>query len=248
MEGAVMMTISNVINGLTVFIAIFGTFISLAFVSNLKADKWLKNVNKLITNCEFENFNPKELSNMYLFIKRFCDITILFLTSSVFLPILLIFIILIKIQTHESAFIKIESIGKGRKQFYKYRFRTRVSEINTNESSEQEFTKIGSFLHKTSIEYLPVMINVLRGEMSLIGVSQYSKASYEDLPESIRIYVSKLKPGVASLWTVSWDKHKFNFKTRPFFDLYYLNKSSLFLDLLIAFKCVGLAFAKTSTL
>ncbi|WP_110927020.1 sugar transferase [Bacillus massiliglaciei] len=193
----------------------------------------------------------------YLRIKRFIDIIGSLFGLICLSPVFLLVAIIIKFEDPKgSIFFKQERVGKNEKNFYMFKFRSMVSNaeerleelLKYNEVSGAMFkmkddpriTKIGKFIRKTSIDELPQLWNVLKGEMSLVGprpplvreVNEYS--SYDKQ----RLYVT---PGCTGLWQVS-GRSNINFKEMVELDLFYIKRRNIRYDLIIIFKTVLLLF------
>ena len=192
----------------------------------------------------------KEQKN-YLVLKRGLDI-IGSLVGLIILSILFLIIgFLIKIEDrHGSVFFKQTRIGKNGKVFNMYKFRSMVSNaeelkatlMDRNEASGPVFkikedprvTRIGKFIRKTSIDELPQFINVLKGEMSLVGPRP-------PLPQEVAAYNSyemqrlKVVPGITCYWQVS-GRSNIGFNEWVELDLKYIRERNIFLDLKLILK------------
>ncbi|MEZ2718733.1 sugar transferase [Niallia circulans] len=193
----------------------------------------------------------------YLVMKRSIDIIGSF-CGLVVLSILFIIIgLLIKIEDPKGkVFFKQLRVGKDGREFYMYKFRSMASDaeerlkelLALNEVSGAMFkmkddprvTKVGKFIRKTSLDELPQLINVLKGEMSLVGprpplpreVEQYSSWDLQ------RLLVT---PGCTGLWQVS-GRNSLGFQEMVNLDLHYIRERSMFLDIKIIFKTVFVLF------
>ncbi|MFF1991524.1 sugar transferase [Bacillus mycoides] len=168
-------------------------------------------------------------------------------------PVFLIVAVLIKYQDPKGPVLfKQIRIGKDGKEFYMYKFRSMVIDaeeklkdlLKHNEVSGAMFkmkedprvTKIGKFIRKTSIDELPQLLNVLKGEMSLVGPRP-------PLPREVKEYTAYDKqrllvtPGCAGLWQVT-ERNSVGFKEMVELDLEYINKRSVRYDLKIIFKTI----------
>lgn len=106
------------------------------------------------------------------YIKRIIDVVISFLMLVVLSPIILIVAIAIKIDSKGPIFFLQERTGKGGKNFKIFKFRTMIVETEKNGEllkHDERTTKVGDFIRKTSLDEIPQLINVLKGEMSIIG-------------------------------------------------------------------------------
>jgi lipopolysaccharide/colanic/teichoic acid biosynthesis glycosyltransferase len=187
----------------------------------------------------------------YTVLKRAIDITGAVLGLIFFAPLFLVIAILIKLEDPRgSIFFYQTRIGKNENPFKMYKFRSMVSNaeqmlkelLNKNDiqgamfkmKNDPRITKIGRFIRKTSIDELPQLINVLKGEMSLVGprpsvpreVAEYSDCDKQRLT---------VTPGCTGLWQVSGRNH-LSFKQMVELDLKYIEKRSIAGDLKIIFK------------
>ena len=150
-----------------------------------------------------------------------------------------------------SMFFVQERIGKDGKKFKLYKFRSMVigadraleEYLEKNPEAKEEYkkykklkndpriTKTGEFLRKTSIDEFPQFINILKGEMSLVGPRPYLPREKEDMGESYNTIV-KCKPGLTGLWQIS-GRSDTSFEERLELDIEYYKKRTLKEDLLI---------------
>ena len=150
-----------------------------------------------------------------------------------------------------------ERIGKDGKKFKMYKFRSMVvgadeilkTYLEENEEARKEYkkykkmkndprvTKIGNFIRKTSLDEFPQFINVLKGDMSLVGPRPYMEREKEDMTYFYK-YIVSCKPGVTGLWQVS-GRSECTFDERMKLDMEYFRKNSLRADLKILGKTVG---------
>ncbi|MEK5250014.1 sugar transferase [Bacillus sp. FSL R9-9530] len=197
-----------------------------------------------------EEVNQKWL---YLFMKRLMDV-VGALCGLIFLsPVFLIVALLIKLEDPKGPILfKQTRVGKNEQEFGMYKFRSMVTDaeeklkdlLQHNEVSGAMFkmkddprvTKIGKFIRKTSIDELPQLLNVLKGEMSLVGPRP-------PLPREVKEYTAYDKqrllviPGCAGLWQVT-ERNSVGFKEMVELDLEYINKRSVLYDLKIIFKTI----------
>lgn len=177
------------------------------------------------------------------FFKKFFDIIISLLALPFFFILLLIIAPLIYLSDKGSIFYNALRLGKDGKVFKMYKFRSmkmnapdiRNEDGSTfNSEKDLRLTKIGKFLRKTSIDEIPQIINVLKGNMSFIGPRP-------DLPEHLHLYEGKevrkleVRPGITGL-NQAYYRNAIPWKDRIVHDIYYVDKMSLFLDLKIIFK------------
>jgi len=192
-----------------------------------------------------------------LIIKRFMDICVVVIGGIIALPFLFIFALLIKIDSKGNILYKHKRIGIDGKHFYAYKFRTMVTdadiilqnlldkdpeikkewEENQKLHKDPRITRIGKLLRRTSIDELPQFINILKGEMSLVGPRPIVDGEIEKYGEDYNSVFS-VKPGLTGLWQVS-GRSDSNYLDRVAYDIYYQQSWSVWLDLWIIFKTFG---------
>ena len=194
---------------------------------------------------------------IYLFIKRLIDIIGGLVGLIVLIPITII-IKLLTVLTGDfnPIFFSQKRIGKDGKEFNFYKFRSMVPNAdkilfemlekdpkmakeykeNKKLKNDPRITKIGRFLRRTSLDELPQLINVLKGDMSLVGNRPYLPREKEDMGSFYHDIV-KTKPGLTGYWQVS-DRKDVSFLHRLKLEQYYSNNRSLSLDIKILFKTV----------
>lgn len=201
-----------------------------------------------------ENINQKR---SYIFMKRLIDIVGSFCGIIILLPVFIIVAICIKLEDPKGpVFFKQIRVGKDEKDFGMYKFRSMVTDaeeklqdlLQHNEVSGAMFkmkddprvTKIGKFIRKTSIDELPQLINVLKGEMSLVGPRP-------PLLREVKTYTAydkqrlKVIPGCTGLWQVS-GRSNIGFREMVELDLYYIQYRSILFDFKIILKTVFVLF------
>ena len=181
---------------------------------------------------------------IYYFFKSFFDILIAFVALVILLPLFIIIGIAVKIDSKGPVFFVFNRVGKNGKDFKCYKFRS-MSITAKPDSASNEFvqmskiTKVGKFIRKTSIDELPQLINVLFGQMNLIGYRPVLRN--ETLLNKIRTDygVYQLKPGITGYAQVNGrDLLGDDPKKKASLDAYYLKNISLWLDIKILFKTV----------
>jgi len=191
------------------------------------------------------------------FIKRLMDIALVTVGGLIILPFLFLIALLIRITSPGKALYKQERIGCDGKHFFTYKFRTMVAdadkklkdiletdpvlkkewEENHKLQKDPRITGIGKILRRTSIDEFPQLINIMKGEMSLVGPRPIVDAEIEKYGEGYsRIF--SIKPGLTGLWQVS-GRSDSNYLDRVAYDTYYLQSWSVWLDLWIIFKTFG---------
>jgi len=198
--------------------------------------------------------NLKSVTNR--FIKRLFDLTVSIISMPILLPLIGIIGLIIRSETSGFAIYSHDRIGENGKIFRCYKFRTMYKDAEEKlkemlESSETlrseweqtwklkedpRITKTGRFLRKSSLDELPQIFNVLRGEMSLVGPRPYLPREKSDVRENIQVICSA-KPGITGLWQVS-GRSNTNYRYRVKLDTWYVMNWSLWLDIAIIFKTI----------
>ena len=175
-------------------------------------------------------------------IKQLLDVVISLLALVVFSPVFLILAIMIKVSSKGPVFYNQERVGKFGKPFTIFKFRTMVEGAETNgpllsSTHDGRITPIGQFLRRTHLDEIPQFVNVLWGEMSLVGPRPERKY-YIDQIAKVAPYVThlqKVRPGITS-----WGQVKYGYASnvpemveRLQYDMVYLKNISLYVDLKI---------------
>lgn len=201
---------------------------------------------------EFESAGGK----VYLFLKRGLDIVASTLGLIVLSPIIILVAIAIKLESKGPVLFSQDRIGKNGKIFKIYKMRSMVQNaeelkeklLAQNEMSGPMFkmkddpriTKVGKFIRKTSIDELPQLINVIKGDMSLVGprpslpkeVKEFEPWMYERLA---------VKPGLTCYWQVM-GRNNIDFEDWMKLDIKYVRERNFFLDIKLIFKTFFVLF------
>lgn len=191
-----------------------------------------------------------------MFTKRIIDILAAFIAIVILSPLFVVISILIKVTSKGSIFYKTHVIGKNGKSFVWYKFRTMKQDgdekihkeyltelITENKPVEKikddpRITSAGKVLRKYSLDEFPQLLNVLRGDMSLIGPRPCLPYEYE-LMDAWHKRRTKVIPGLTGLWQVfGRNKADVSFNDSLILDIYYAENLSFWLDLRIFFKTV----------
>ncbi len=193
-----------------------------------------------------ENIKENE-KNWYEMVKRLMDIACSAILLVFSLPWLPLIYAAIKIDDAGSAFFMQQRTGKNGKKFMAVKFRTMYRDAEQSgpqwaQPRDPRITRVGKFLRKTRIDEIPQLINVLRGEMSLIGPRPERPEFIEKLKEKIPFYEARLlvKPGITG-----WAQINFPYGAseqdaleKLQYDLYYIKNRSLILDISILLKTI----------
>lgn len=188
----------------------------------------------------------KILRDVYLIVKRIFE----FLISAILLILLLIpFIVIaiaIKLEDKGPVLYKQTRIGKKGNSFQIYKFRsmkTDRQELNSDMTHEEMVTKIGKVIRKTSLDELPQLINILKGEMSFIGPRPWIPEYYEWFTDEQKRRTDVL-PGITGLAQAK-GRNNINIFKKIEYDLEYVDNVSLFMDLKIIWLTIEEVFATT---
>ncbi len=181
-------------------------------------------------------------------LKRLMDITVSLLILIITLPVTLLTAVAIKLDSKGPVFYRQERMGQNGKIFKVYKFRSMVNDAEKHtgpvwsSKDDPRITRVGRFIRRVRIDEIPQMINVLKGEMSLVGPRPERPYFVEKLSEEIPLYRRRLKvrPGVTGWAQV---KHKYDesiedVKTKLRYDLFYIENISLRMDLKILFRTI----------
>ena len=220
--------------------------------------------------CETENVSPEtnhpthgmiEIAKkpVYRFFKRCFDIIASFLGLVIlFVPFLVLSIIIVIDSPGASPIYVQDRVGKDGRIFRFYKFRSMVPDadkkldelLDRNEMQGPAFkikhdprvTRVGRFIRKTSIDELPQLWNVLKGDMSLVGPRP-------PLPREVEMYTEyqaqrlKVTPGITCYWQIQPHRNSLSFDEWLSWDLRYIEDRNFWLDIKILFKTVGVVFA-----
>lgn len=189
----------------------------------------------------------------YDILKRFIDIIIGTIGLIVCIPIFIIIGIAIKIDSKGPVFFKHKRIGKHGKKLEIYKFRTMIENAeeamkNFTEEQKKEFaenfklendprvTRVGKILRKTSLDELPQIINILKGEMSIIGPRPVVRSELEKYGSNQDKFLS-VAPGLTGNWAAN-GRSDVSYEERMALELDYIENRNLILDMKIFFKTI----------
>jgi lipopolysaccharide/colanic/teichoic acid biosynthesis glycosyltransferase len=192
----------------------------------------------------------------YLLAKRLMDLFLVVLTLPFWVPLNGVIALMIRITSPGAPVVfKQLRTGKGGHRFYMYKFRTMVPNAeelkakyaHLNElqwpdfkiTNDPRITPLGKFLRKTSLDELPQLFNILKGEMSLVGPRPTSFG-----PETYKLWHTHrldVMPGLTGLWQIL-GRAQLEFDDRLRLDIAYIDRASLWLDITILFQTVLAVF------
>ena len=201
-------------------------------------------------------FYDKKYNTIYSLTKRVIDVLGSMIGIILLSPIFFVVAVLIKIDSKGAIIFSQTRVGKNGKEFKMYKFRSMVVNaeelkkklLAQNEMSGPMFkmkddpriTKIGKFIRKTSIDELPQLINVLKGEMSLVG----PRPSLPKEVEKFEPWMKKrleVKPGLTCYWQVS-GRNNIDFNDWMKLDIKYVEERNILLDIKLIFKTFFVLF------
>jgi len=244
----VYVTISNIDNSTLINILEYlkAEKIKVSFVPNLyKVFMHKMRVDKIGQIPLVKEEDDDDFGHFYLRTKKYFDLFLALVLLCLLWPLFAVIALAIKIESKGPVLFKQERVGKDGEIFQIYKFRTMSVEtdpyaINPLDQNDPRITKAGRFLRKPSLDELPQIINVLKGNMSFIGprpempfiVAEYNEIHKERL---------KILPGITGLWQLSGDRKKAIHENMDY-DLYYIRNVSFFLDLAILIETSIFAF------
>lgn len=208
-------------------------------------------------NCNFDTakVTSKYVANkpVYDFVKRFADIICSAIAIILLSPFFIIISIAIKATSKGPVIFVHNRVGKNGKKIGIYKFRSMVMNAEeliekfTPEQKEEfkknfklendpRITKIGKFLRKTSLDELPQLFNVLKGDLSLVGPRPIIQKETEIYGEYKKMLLS-VKPGLTGFWAAN-GRSDTSYKRRRAMEIYYVKNRSLVFDIKIIFKTV----------
>ena len=218
---------------------------------------------KLLVVDKIDKCVEKSKLKAYDFIKRTIDIIVGIIGCILLIPLTVVVKIINTVNKEEGTIFYVQKrIGKNGKEFKLYKYRTMVKqadrklrkllkeneelrieyETNKKMKNDPRITKAGKILRKTSLDEFPQFINILKGEMSLVGNRPYLIREKKDMGKYYK-YIVKTKPGLTGLWQTS-GRSNISFKERLEIEKEYSEKYSMMLDLKIFFKSFAVVIFK----
>lgn len=190
---------------------------------------------------------------LYPIFKRFMDILFVSIAILGLSPLLLFLFILVKITSRGPAIYKHKRIGKNGKEIYLYKFRTMVRDAdnfdkyftkeqlkrfkeNYKIEDDPRITKVGKILRKSSLDELPQLFNIIKGEMSLIGPRPVVEEELAYFKENKEVVLSIL-PGLTGWWACN-GRSCTSYRDRVQLETYYVTNMSMKLDIKCFFKTI----------
>ena len=196
------------------------------------------------------------LNPLQMAAKRLLDLLLVLFGSLVILPFFLLIILAIRLESRGPAIYRQQRIGKNRRPFYVYKFRTMVAnaeellaellvkdcdlcaewEQSHKLKNDPRITRVGRFLRKTSLDELPQFYNIWRGEMSFVGPRPIVEDEVQHYNKVFDLY-TQVKPGITGMWQIS-GRSDTSYDYRVQLDEYYIRHWSIWMDIYILIKTV----------
>lgn len=227
---------------------------------NFSQSKILELFNIKTTLIKIEN-NLLKFENRI--IKELFEKLLILLILPLFILLHIVIIFLINLDSKGGVFFRQKRFGKDKKVFNCYKYRTMLP--NSDEllkkylqqhpdeiiyyekyhkyKNDPRITKVGKILRKTSLDELPQIINILKGEMNLIGPRPYMLNELKKLGNDLEL-ITRVKPGITGLWQVS-GRSDLSFAQRRKLDVWYIQNWSLWMDIVILIKTIKVVIVKT---
>ena len=206
------------------------------------------------------NGNSKAKSKAYLIAKRITDVLFSGIGLIILSPVFVIVAIAIKLDSKGPIFFKQDRVGKDEELFSMYKFRSMVVNAeelkkaleNQNEMSGPMFkmkkdpriTRVGRFIRKTSIDELPQLVNVIKGDMSLVGPRPSLPKEVEQFEPWMKERLA-VQPGITCFWQVM-GRNSIPFEEWMKLDVKYVRERNYFLDIKLIFKTFFVLFGDDS--
>jgi exopolysaccharide biosynthesis polyprenyl glycosylphosphotransferase len=197
--------------------------------------------------------NTLDQDQLPMIFKRLLDLIVSFILLLLLFPFFLVVAALVKLTSRGPVFFAQERIGLNKRRFLTYKFRTMIPNAeqmmaaieHLNEVSGPVFkikndprlTPIGKFLRRASIDELPQLLNVLKGDMSLVGPRPMAVRDYEGFSEDWQRRRFSVRPGITCLWQVN-GRSDIPFHRWMELDMQYIEKWSFWLDLKILLQTI----------
>jgi exopolysaccharide biosynthesis polyprenyl glycosylphosphotransferase len=214
--------------------------------------------NGWVNNSHFDGmavatFSPHSSDGWPMICKRVLDIAVSAILLLLLAPVFLVVALLIKLEMNGPIFFVQDRVGLNKRRFRMYKFRTMVGDAEKKQTdleslneadgpvfkikNDPRITRVGKFLRKASIDELPQFLNVLKGDMSLVGPRPLPLRDYQGFDEDWVRRRFSVPPGITCLWQVN-GRSSLSFKEWMELDLQYIDHWSLWLDVKLIAKTI----------
>lgn len=176
-------------------------------------------------------------------VKPVVDFLLSFVGCIVLLPVYLLIAIFIKCDSKGPVFFRQKRIGKGKREFYILKFRTMRTDTPANmpthllQNPDAYITKVGKFLRKSSLDELPQIFNILKGDMSIIGPRPALWNQYDLIAERDRVGANDIKPGLTGYAQIN-GRDELPIDVKASLDGEYVQKMSFWFDVKVFFGTI----------
>lgn len=173
--------------------------------------------------------------------KRVLDVLLCAIAAIVLSPVLLALAAVIKITSRGPILFKQRRIGRNKREFLIYKFRTmRINapkDVPTHMLADADIfiTPVGRFMRRTSLDELPQLFNIIRGQMSIVGPRPALYNQHDLISLRDRYGINRLRPGLTG-WAQINGRDELPIPVKVKYDLYYLKNQSMWLDIKIIFR------------
>ena len=177
------------------------------------------------------------------YVKRILDFVLSFIALIMLSPVFLIIAILIKLDSKGPVLFKQKRVGKNKKHFYILKFRTmkvdtpKDTPTHMLQNPEKYITRVGKFLRKTSLDELPQIINILKGDMSIIGPRPALWNQYDLIAERDKYGANDVYPGLTG-WAQINGRDELPIEVKARYDGEYVQKMSFWMDVKCFFRTI----------
>lgn len=175
------------------------------------------------------------------YLKRLIDFTVSLIALVVLFPVFLLLGILIKLDSKGPAFFLQKRIGKNKKEFYIYKFRTMKTEAPKDSPThllnnpDLYITPLGAFLRKSSLDELAQLINIVKGDMSIVGPRPALWNQYDLISERDKYDANSIRPGLTGLAQIM-GRDELPIEVKSKYDGQYVKEYGFIYDIKIIFK------------
>lgn len=215
--------------------------------------------NESVLTLENEENKLVEKKGIYKHTKKILDVVLSTIGFIILLPVFAIISLCIKIDSKGPVLFKHKRVGKDGKELYIYKFRTMVENAedmikdfspeqmkefksNYKLKNDPRITKVGKFLRKSSLDELPQLLNIIKGELSIIGPRPVIEEELEKYGENKKKFLS-VTPGLTGYWAAN-GRSGISYDERMKLELYYVDNISLKMDIKIFLKTIITVFKK----
>lgn len=200
---------------------------------------------------------------VYLYVKRALDIIISLIGLILLSPVFIMISLAIKLESKGPVFFGHTRIGKNGKTIKIYKFRSMVQNAedliknftpeqmkeykeNYKLTNDPRITKVGNFLRKTSLDELPQLVNIIKGDLSIIGPRPVVAEELKKYEENIDKFLS-VTPGLTGYWAAN-GRSNTSYEERMKMELYYIDNMSFMMDIKVFFKTIVSVLKKDGAL